>query len=330
MATNTGAPYNLNKFEGGDLVVPALTQQLSENMDKLNNADAVIKVWKPNMQYYSGQLVYAPMSGIPADVKQIIIAKVDHVSSGADTPAEWQKNDSGKWEKISKYPVIFGQDTNIGHADGEMYVDTTEGYMLKRADAGWPDATLATARKMSTSLWALRKWTPNTKYQVGDLVMVSMGSSETGLLTNAVFRAKVQHISSTTFPGSGNSQWDLLNADSAYYRNGNFAAGFGLVMYYFIRGYQMEVLAYKDYKQGFGAQGWHNLNETLPSNVVATDTFFLKGYMESDKGVLYQFNKNRKIIIMNQSDVHAGDWLHGSTYTSVTPGSIVWNSGTPS
>lgn len=327
MATNTGAPYNLNKFEGGDLVVPALTQQLSDNMDKLNNADAVIKVWKPNTRYYSGQVVYAPMSG--NTYKQVLVANVDHVSSGADTATEWRRNDFSKWTKISLNPVVYGQDGNIGHGDGEIFVDTTEGSMLKRAEGVWPDATVATSRRMSSSLWGLRNWTPNTKYRVGDLVLVNMGNNDTGRLNNAIFRAAVDHTSSTTFPASGNSQWVLTNTHSAYFRSGNFAAGYGLVMYYAIRGYGMQIMASMGYNGNIPAQGWIGLMETLPSNITADDTFFFYGHLGADRGVLYQFNKSRKMNLLTATPIHAGDWVYGSTYTSVAIDSIVWNAGTP-
>ena len=182
---------------------------------------------------------------------------------------------------------------------------------------------------LNTANAGIKKWTPNTKDQEGDLVMVSMGSNETGRLNNAIFRAVAAHNSSTTFPASGNSQWILMNTDSAYFRSGSFAAGYGLVMYYAIRGLGMQIMASMGYTESVPAQGWIDLMETLPSNIVTDDTFFFYGHLGAAKGILYQFNKNRKISLLTASPVNSGEYVYGSTYTSVTGKTIVWNSGTP-
>lgn len=76
------------------------------------------------------------------------------------------------------------------------------------------------------------RWTPNTRYNAGDVVMVkSLNGSNTnnGYLKNAILKANISHTSSTIFPDSSAGIWTLTNIE-AYFRTGTLRFGYGRTM----------------------------------------------------------------------------------------------------
>ena len=62
----------------------------------------------------------------------------------------------------------------------------------------------------------INKWKPNTPYNVGDIVQVSMGTDSTGRLSGSLFLCILAHESDTTFPSSSTygTWWVLMNPSS--------------------------------------------------------------------------------------------------------------------
>lgn len=111
-------------------------------------------------------------------------------------------------------------------------------------------------------------WTPNTRYNAGDIVMVkSLNGSNTnnGYLKNAILKANISHTSSTTFPASSTGTWTLVNID-AYFRVGSQPYAYGRTLIY----QRMGNILRMGYYASAGTQdkvwaGTTNLAEKLPN-----------------------------------------------------------------
>lgn len=219
MAGSTGSPLNLNLLEGGDDVVAALTSYFNQNMNLLNTSDAHVKVWKPNTAYQKADIVMHPYQ------LKLIYSYVAHTSSNSTTEADWGTNDGYNWASLSFTPNVIPWQANNYFQGGDIFFDGNE---LKKATQTGASSTLdRTASAFVGSRVAT--WTPNTKYNVGDLAFIkglNIGSEGSGRLLNAIVRAKASHISGTQFPSSSDNLWDITNIES-YYRTTAVVYGYG-------------------------------------------------------------------------------------------------------
>ena len=219
MSGSTGNPLNLNKFDGTDDVVKALTDLFNQNMDLINKGDVHVKVWQPNTAYQKYDIVTHPYQS------KLIYAYNAHTSSNSTTEADWSTNDGSKWASLSFTPNIIPWQANNYFQTGDIFFDGNE---LKKASTAGASATLD--RTTSSFVGSrIANWTPNTKYNVGDLAFIkslNTGSEGSGRLQNAIVRAKVAHTSDTQFPASSDGLWDITNIES-YYRTADIVYGYG-------------------------------------------------------------------------------------------------------
>ena len=77
MSGSTGNPLNLNKFDGTDDVVRALTDLFNQNMDIINKGDVHVKVWQPNTAYQKADVIMHPYQ------PKLMYSYVAHTSSNS-------------------------------------------------------------------------------------------------------------------------------------------------------------------------------------------------------------------------------------------------------
>lgn len=205
MSGSTGNPLNLNKFDGTDDVVRALTDLFNQNMDLINKGDIHVKVWQPNTAYQKADIVMHPYQS------KLIYSYNAHTSSNSNTEADWGTNDGSKWASLSFTPNVIPWQANNYFQGNDIFFDGNE---LKKATQSGASSTLdRTASSFVGSRIAV--WTPNTKYNVGDLVYVKLlGSDDTGKLSDAILRCASSHISGITIPASSTGTWILVNKEA--------------------------------------------------------------------------------------------------------------------
>lgn len=217
MSGTTGNPLNLNKFDGGDDIVDALTRLFNQNMDILNKATANAGVWAPSTHYNQWDIVQNRFEGIT------MISTQDHTSSNADNRTDWGTKDGSKWIYLTNFPKINQYIQNQYMPSGSAFLD---GNGLKYQDTGSVHPVIDRTESHFLSS-RIENWTPQTKYNPGDLVYIgSMNTTWQGTLQKAVLRARVPHTSDTTFPASSDGLWDLINLD-AYAKAAYVSFGWG-------------------------------------------------------------------------------------------------------
>lgn len=167
----------------------------------------------------------------------------------------------------------------------------------------------------------VRTWQPNTQYSIGDLVTFNtLGTNNTGKLTNPIFKASQTHVSGTTFPASTNTQWILINS-SAYYIELNYLSY--AVDFYFKRFGKMVDVSTSVVRQTISDAYFitGENNNLLPDVFKPINNVFL-----STGASIIQLDKSGNIVGRGSGNTPGA--LMAGTY--IATGNPVWNAGTPS
>lgn len=219
MSGSTGTPMNLNTFDGTDDVVKALTDLFNQNMNLINSGDIHTKVWKPNTAYQKNDILVHPYHN------SLIYALSSHTSSNSTTESDWSTNDGSKWRNLSYAPVIANWMANMNYNVYDTFMDGLE---LKQATTAGSSATLD--RTKSAFIGSrVANWTPNTKYNIGDLAYIgNLNASDNtlGTFKSTIVRCIAAHTSSIQFPASTDNKWEIVNLESyTYFKNINQGNG---------------------------------------------------------------------------------------------------------
>ncbi|MGB4823356.1 MAG: hypothetical protein WBP82_00435 [Leuconostoc mesenteroides] len=170
-----------------------------------------------------------------------------------------QQNQDGDTVQNNQYTVGF-----FSSPSGDL----NKGDTKANISIWWTNTTDYVDFDSSLQYQLFRRWAPNTRYNVGDMVIVkSLNGSHTdnGYLKNAILKANISHTSSTTFPASSAGTWTLINID-AYFRTGGQSFGYGRTLIYQRMGniLRMGYYATAGTTNKVGA-GTTNLAEKLPN-----------------------------------------------------------------
>lgn len=322
MASTTGAPLNLNKFEGGDLVGQALTTLFNQNMDKLNGADPHAQVWQPNHAYLLGDIALHPFKA------KLMYAYTSHTSSDAKTTInDWASANGNNWATLNWQPLVGGSDTGDWARSAQMFFEASELRQFTTSGTIVDDAWMY---KNSRSMHKVPSFRYNTKYEVGDIVYVSqMGSTTTGMVTGGLFRALKAHTSGSTFPASSTGTWELLNARDSYYAQWSGTGPYGIPLWVHRHGSMIQYTTNGSIVSTIPAGGWKDASETLPEIVRPNDSVYHHVYKSSDAGGSLSLQSSGKISFSFNTQTNSGTALYG-TSVGQAGSKPVWNAGTVS
>lgn len=184
----------------------------------------------------------------------------------------------------------------------------------------------------------VRTWQPNTQYSIGDLVTFnSLGTDDTGKLTNPVFKAVQTHVSDTTFPASTNTQWQLTNMGSAYRIAQNINQGNGLHGDYIRVGNIVNVnVTSPTQTQPYVRLNWTTMANagTIPQVFRPMHETMAHATVPGLQDIITRLFKPDGSILLrrtwgSEGYLSSGSWFNDAP-TWITQENPVWNAGTPS
>lgn len=233
MSGTTGWPLNLNTFDGSDDIVDALTTHFNQNMNNINKANVTAKVWDNNVHYNQWDIVQNKFDLVT------MVCVQDHTSSNANSKQMWGDQDGSKWIYLTNFLKLAGFIQNMYIPSGSIF---TDGNAIKLQDNGVARATIDRTDSHFLSS-RVESWTPNTKYNVGDLVFIKRlngNQPNKGDIMNGFFRCQSAHVSTTLFPASSDNIWFPINDDAITYMV-NINQGNGLMGNYLRKGRMVEI-----------------------------------------------------------------------------------------
>lgn len=324
MSGSTGNPLNLNKFDGTDDVVRALTDLFNQNMDLINKGDVHVKVWQPNTVYQKADIVMHPYQ------LKLIYSYNTHTSSNSTTEADWGTKDGSKWASLSFTPNVIGWQANNYFQGNDIFFDGNE---LKRATQTGASSTLdRTASSFVGS--RIASWTPNTKYNVGDLVLLkslNADNTDNGRILNGILICNKAHISTTSFPASSEGTWSLTNQDNSYTITMSIKLAYGIGTSVFRSGSQVAFTIVTSDHGNIPStnQSWQSLPDKIPDMFKVSSSMRIELYggpatnpsaTFEIAGVGMRFGTN---TVLNN-----GTWLHGQE-NYITDADPYWVAGVP-
>lgn len=169
-----------------------------------------------------------------------------------------QQNNDGETVINNQYTVGFFS-TPSG--------DLNKGDTKANIPIWWTNTTNYVDFDDSLQYQLFRKWSQNTRYNVGDMVIVkSLNGSNTGngYLKNAILKANISHTSGSSFPASSTGTWTLMNIDS-YFRTGSTVFGYGRTLSIIRTGNWLKMGYYATTGNQNLTAGTKNLAEKLPT-----------------------------------------------------------------
>ena len=182
----------------------------------------------------------------------------------------------------------------------------------------------------------VRTWQPNTQYSIGDLVTFnSLGADTIGKLTNPVFMAVQTHVSSTTFPSSGNTQWQLVNVTAYHYENTITPGGIiGMKLHRDGEMVQLTLTTPTLTNLLSWSDQWVGLDGKVPSGFTPTygaDVMASSGQRQNMWTWRFNSDKSIQVTQMWGSNTTLGAGVYfNMTGLWVTKDNPVWNAGVPS